>query len=87
MTKTEIRNAILKGLGIRPTSFLFRWEPTLKNPFNLGLLEVAKCETDGGVVTQNMPQHLRPIHAGHHIRNPKMYSFWELAKVQLRLIR
>lgn len=86
-TKSEIVNAVLKGTGRRPTSFLFRWEPTLKNPFRLGLQEVSKCETDGGVVTPTMPQRLRPLHAGHKIMNPKMYSLWELFQVQVRLIR
>lgn len=86
-TKAEIVNAVLKGIGRRPTSHLIRWDPTFKNPFHFGLVEVSKCETDGGVVTPTMPQHLRPLHAGHHIKNPKMYSFWEFFQVQLRLIR
>lgn len=86
-TKSEIVNAILKGLGRRPTRFLFRWKPTFSNPFTFDLLEVSKCETDGGVVTPTMPQSLRPLHAGHRIKDPKMYSFWELLQVQLRIIR
>lgn len=86
-TKAEVRNAVLKGLGIYPTSFLFRWCPTWKNPFDLGLLEVSRCSVDGGVVTQNMPNHLRPLHAGHRIKNPNCFSLWELIKVQLRIIR
>lgn len=86
-TKVEITNAILKGLGRRPTSYLFRWRPSWKNLFHFELLEVSKCETDGGVVTPTMPQHLRPLHAGHRIKNPGMYSFWEVLKVQMRLIQ
>jgi hypothetical protein len=86
-TKAEIANAVLKGLGRRPTRFLFRWEPTWKNPFRFGLLEVSKCETDGGVVTPTMSQRLRPLHAGHKIKDPKMYSIIEFLGVQIRLIR
>lgn len=86
-TKAEIVNVILKGLGRRPTKYLFRWTPTLKNPFHFDLLEVSKCEIDGGVVTPTMPQRLRPLHAGHRIGDPKVYSLWEFAKVQLRFIR
>ena len=87
MTKSEIFGAILKGLGRRPTKYLFRWEPTLKNPLKFGLLEVSKCDTDGGVVTPTMPQRLRPIHAGHRIKDPRIYSLFEVLKVQLRVIR
>lgn len=87
MTRSEIINGILKGLGRRPTSYLLRWNPSFKNPFYFDLVEVSKCETDGGVVTPTMPQHLRPLHAGHRMKNPKMYSLWELLQVQLRVIR
>lgn len=80
-------NAILKGFGRRPTSFLFRWNPTFKNPFNIGLLEVSKCETDGGIVTPTMSQYRRSFHAGHHMRNPKYYSLFEFLMVQLRVIQ
>lgn len=86
-TTFEIKNAILKGMGIRPTSFLFRWEPTLKNPFNLGLLEVFKCNMDGGVVTPFTPSPLLSLHPGHRMGNPKTYSLWEFLKVQFRIIR
>lgn len=86
-TKAEIVNAVLKGLGRRPTKYLFRWEPTWKHPFKFGLLEVLKCGTDGGVVTPTMPQHLRPLHGGHKIKDPSMFSLWELFQVQTRLIR
>ncbi len=86
-TKTEIVNAILKGLGRRPTRYLFRWEPTWKNPFKFGLIEVSKCGADGGVVTTTMPQLLRSQHAGHKILSPKFYSLWEILMVQMRVIR
>lgn len=87
MTKTEIVNGILKGLGRRPTSFLFRWNPTFKNPFRFDLLEVSKCETDGGVVTPTMPQHRRSLHAGHEMKSPRYYGLLDLLFVQLRVIR
>jgi len=85
-TKIEIKNAVLKGLGRRPTSLLIRWAPSWKNPFNFDLLEVSKCEIDGDVVTPTMPQHLRPLHAGHKIGSPKRFTLWEVLQVQLRLI-
>jgi hypothetical protein len=86
VTKAEIANAILKGTGRRPTKFLFRWEPTWKNPLHVGLLEVSKCELDGGVVTTTMPQHSRSLHLGHKVLDPRVYSVWEFLQVQLRLI-
>jgi len=79
-------NAILKGLGQRPTRYLLRWTPSLKNPFHFDLLEVSRCQTDGGVVTPTMPQRLRPLHAGHRIVDPSHFSIWEFFKVQMRLI-
>lgn len=87
VTTAEVMNAVLKGIGLKPTRFLFRWEPTLKNPFKLGLLEVFRCDTDGGVGTPTMPQHHRAVHGGHRFKDPHHYSLWELLKVQLRLIR
>lgn len=86
-TKAEVANAILKGLGRRPTRYLFRWTPSWKNPFSFSLLEVSKCDTDGEVVTPTMPQSLRPLHGGHKIKDPQVYSFWELLQVQMRIIR
>ncbi len=83
---SDFVNAVLKGLGRRPTKFLFRWEPSWKNPLRIGLFEVSKCETDGGVVTPTMPQRLRLLHAGHKIKDPKYYSLWEFLQVQVRLI-
>lgn len=80
-------NGLLKGLGRRPTSQLLRWSPTFCNPFKLDLLEVSKCETDGGVVTSTMSQSRRAAHAGHKIKSPQYYSLWEVLKVQLRMIR
>jgi hypothetical protein len=86
-TRSEIVNAILKGLGRRPTSNLLRWSPTWKNPLRFDLIEVSRCRADGGVVPQEMAQHLRPLHAGHHIVSPSHFSFWEFFQVQVRLIR
>ena len=83
----EIVNAILKGTGIRPTSLLLRWSPTLKNPFRFDLLEVIKCDVDGGVVTLKSAQSPRGSHAGHRLSSPKCYSLFEFLLVQLRVIR
>lgn len=83
----EIKTAILKGTGQWPTSFLIRWSPTFKNPFKLSLLEVMKCETDGGVVTLKSAQAPPPLHLGHYIKSPRCYTLWEFLKVQLRIIR
>lgn len=85
--RSEIINAVLKGLGRRPTSFLLRWSPTWKNPLTFDLVEASRCRSDGGVVTQTMPQRLRPLHAGHYIMNPSCFSLWELFLVQVRVIR
>lgn len=85
-TRSEIVNAILKGLGKRPTSQLLRWSPNLKNPFHFDLVEVSRCQVDGDVVTATMPQHLRPLHGGHRIGSPCYFSWWEFLKVQMRLI-
>lgn len=87
MTMAEIVNALLKGLGRRPTSFIIRWNPTFRNPFRFDLLEVSKCETDGGIVTPTMPQHRRAVHAGHKVKNPRYYSLFEFLMVQMRVIR
>lgn len=86
-SRAEIVNAILKGLGRRPTSFLLRWNPTFRNPFHFDLVEVSKCEADGGIVTPTMPQSSRPFHAGHKMRSPNYFSLLDVFKVQLRIIR
>lgn len=84
----ELKTAVMKGLGFWPTSFLLRWSPTFENPFRFDLLEVMRCESDGGVVTLKSAQSPRAaLHAGHHIGNPKCYSLWDWMKVQLRVIR
>lgn len=87
MKKAEVVNAILKGLGRKPTGYLLRWSPTLKEPFRFDLLEVWKCNVDGGVVTRKSAQSPLPSHLGHEIGAPKVYSLWELMKVQMRVIR
>lgn len=86
-TKAEIINAFLKGIGRRPTSFLFRWKPVFKNPLNFDLVEVSKCEADGGIVTPTMPQSSRSFHAGHKMKSPNYFSLLDVLKVQLRIIR
>lgn len=84
---SEIVNAILKGLGRRPTRYVLRYSPTFKYPFRFDLLEVFRCETDGGLVTPTMSQASRPLHAGHHIKDPSLFSVWDVIKIQLRLVR
>jgi len=85
---SEIRTAVLKGIGFYPTSFLLRWTPTLKNPVRFDLLEVMRCEADGEVVTRKSAQSPRAVlHAGHRILNPRCYSLLDFLKVQLRLIQ
>lgn len=87
MTKVETRNAILKGLGRRPTKYLFRWTPTWKDPFHFDLQEVFRCEADGEVITPATKQLSLRLHAGHRIRDPQRYSIFEFLMVQLRIIR
>lgn len=80
--------ALMKGTGIWPTNYLFRWCPTWKNPFQFDLLEVMKCETDGGTVTLKSAQSsLAVLHLGHRIKSPQKYGLFEFLKVQLRIIR
>lgn len=79
-------NAILKGLGRKPTRYLLRWSPTFKNPFRFDLLEVFKCDTDGGMVTRKSATSPLGTHAGHKIVDPKCYSIFEFLKVQLRIV-
>lgn len=85
-TRSEITNAILKGIGKRPTSQLLRWSPTWKEPFRFDLVEVSRCRADGGVVTSTMPQHLRPMHGGHYTISPCYFSWLEFLRVQMRLL-
>lgn len=87
MTNLEIKNAILKGLGRRPTSFILRWSPTLKNIFNFELLEIMRCDTDGGIVTYKSAQSPVGDHLGHKIKSPGYYSLWEVFQIQLRIIQ
>lgn len=81
--RSEWINAVLKGVGRKPTRYLLRWTP----PFRFDLLEVMKCEADGGIVTLKSAQSPLGTHAGHKILTPRVYSWWEFLKVQLRLIR
>jgi len=88
MIKPEIKSAILKGLGRRPTFYLLRWEPTKDNWFRFGLVEIMKCSADGGVVTNKSAQSPRGAdHLGHRILSPNCWSFWTFLKVQLRIIQ
>lgn len=77
--------ALMKGTGRWPTGYLFQWSPTFKNPLRFTLLEVSKCNVDGGVVTPTMSQRFRSLHSGHRIGSPKMFTWLEFFKVQLRV--
>lgn len=84
----EIRTAISKGCGFKPTSFLLRWSPSFRNPIHFDLVEVSKCEADGGIVTRKLAQSPRAVeHLGHRIKSPGYFSFWTFLKVQLRMIQ
>lgn len=85
--KAEMWNAVMKGLGCRPTRYLLRWTPTFKHPFQFDLQEVFRCRVDGEVLTPTTPESFRQLHGGHHFDDPHRYSLWELLKVQLRIIR
>jgi hypothetical protein len=87
MSKAEILNGILKGLGRRPTRYLFRWSPGLKNPFNFSLLEVMRCGSDGEIVTYKSAQSPLGTHASHTVKSPGRFSLLELLMVQMRVIR
>lgn len=81
-------NAILRGLGLRPTFFLLRWNPTWKNPFCFDLLEIMKCSADGGIVTLKSARSPRGAdHLGHRILSPNYWGFLTFLKVQLRVIQ
>jgi hypothetical protein len=87
-TRAEIWNAVLKGLGLRPTFYLLRWVPTLKAPFHFDLVEIMKCSADGGIVTRASAQSPRGAdHLGHRILSPNYWGLWTWLKVQLRVIR
>lgn len=85
VTGSEIVSAILKGTGFRPTSFLLRWAPAWNNPFHFDLVDVIRCEADGGVVTSKS-QRLLALHAGHRLKAPSYYSILEVLKLQIGLI-
>lgn len=86
MTKVEIINGILKGTGRRPTRYLLRWKPSLKNLLTFDLLEIMRCGSDGEVVTYQSAQSPLGTHASHTIKSPGRFSLWELLMVQLRII-
>lgn len=87
MKAIEFINAIRKGIGRRPTSVLLRWCPTFKSPFKFDLIEVRKCEADGGIVTNKIAQSHAGDHLGHRIKSPSYFSLTEFLKIQLRIIR
>lgn len=87
MAKAETINAILKGIGLRPTRLLLRWSPTLRNPFRFDLLEVMRCGSDGEVVTYKSAQSPLGTHASHQIKSPGLFSWLDVFKVQIRWIR
>lgn len=81
----QLVTGFMKGTGRWPTSLMLQWAPTFKNPLRFILLDVSKCNVDGGVVTKVMSQRLRSLHSGHRIGSPKMFTWWEFIKVQLRV--
>lgn len=83
----ELKTLLMRGTGRWPTSYLLRWRPTFKKPFQFDLLEVMRCETDGEIVTRKLSQSPRAaLHAGHKVKNPQRYSFFEWIQVQVGLI-
>lgn len=86
MSWAELKNAFLKGIGKRPTRYVFRYSPTWKNPFQFDLLEIMRCDADGDVITYKKASHPLGIHAGHRVKSPGKFSFFELLLVQLRAI-
>lgn len=88
MAKGELKQAILKGIGRKPTSWLLRWTPTFREPFQFDLVEVMRCDTDGGIVTRRMAQSPRAVdHVGHKLKSPSYFSVLDFLKVQLRIIQ
>lgn len=87
MTKAERINGLLKGIGQRPTRFLLRYSPTLKNPLRFDLLEVMRCDADGDVMTYKKATHPLGVHAGHKVKSPSCFSWWDFLLVQLRIIQ
>lgn len=87
MTKAEIVNAVMKGLGMRPTRYLLRWSPTLRNPFHFDLLEVMRCDSDGELMTYKKAQSPLGNHASHHVKSPSRFSLFELLMVQMRIVQ
>lgn len=87
MTKVEMINGVLKGLGRRPTRYLFRWSPTLKALLNFDLLEVMRCGSDGEIVTYKSAQSSLGTHASHTVKSPGRFSLLEFLMVQMRIIR
>ena len=87
MTKAELINGLMKGLGKRPTRYLFRWCPTLKNPVQFDLLEVMRCDTDGEMMTYKKAASPLGNHASHKVKSPGRFSLMELLMVQMRIIQ
>lgn len=87
LIKPEIKTAILKGLGFYPTHYALRWSPTLKNPVRFDLLELQRCETDGGLLNvKNNSQAFLRLHAGHRLKDPVTFGLWEFLLIQARII-
>lgn len=88
LIKPEIRSAILKGIGLLPTHYALRWSPSLMNPFRFDLLELQRCETDGGLVNcNNSSQDSLRLHPGHRLKDPITFSPFEFLLIQLRIIK
>lgn len=74
----EYTSAYLKVAGIFvPTRYIWR-------PFG-ELLEVDRCATDGGLVTNSQSSLSR--HGGHMMKQPCIISIFELVLIWVRIIR
>lgn len=85
---TQIKRALFKGIGVYPTHYAIRWSPSFKNPFNLDLIELQRCQTDGVLLScKNNSEALLSLHAGHQLKDPVTFSLWEFFLVQIRWIK
>lgn len=73
----EYFNAYLKVVGLFvPTKYVWR-------PFG-ELLEIDRCDADGGLVTNSQVSLSR--HAGHRMHQPTVISLFEMIKIWTRVI-
>lgn len=88
MIVDAIRHVTLsQAVGFHPTNFVWIWSPTLKKPWRVALLELARCESDEMLVTSKASQASLGLHPGHRLRGPICLSFLEWFQVFFGLIR